>query len=83
MLRCLLHGTAHSLDVADLSHLESPEAANKVEDDIDGHQPRHFKQGCEAQAAASLELHLSEEGAQEQQANRGVQVGERNSTKLL
>lgn len=61
----------------DSSHLESPEAANKVEDDSDGHEPRHFKQGCETQAAAILELCLSEEGAQEQQANRGVQVGER------
>lgn len=61
----------------DSSHLESPEAANKVGDDSDSHEPRHFKQGCETQAAASRELCLCEEGAQEQQANRGVQVGER------
>lgn len=33
-------------DVEDLSHLESPEAANKVEDDSDGHESSHFKQAC-------------------------------------
>lgn len=88
ILRCLLYGTAHSLDVEDSSHLESPGAANKVEDDSDGHETRHFKPGCETQAAASLDLCLSEEGAQKQQANTGVQVGERKrqwgiSTKLM
>lgn len=88
ILRCLLYSTAHFSDVEDSSHLESPEATNKVEDDSDGHEPCHFKQGCETQTAAGLELCLCEEGAQEHQANRGVQVGERMrqceiSTKLM
>lgn len=37
-----------------------PKAANKVEDDSDGHESRHFKQACETQAAASLEFCLSD-----------------------
>lgn len=53
-----LCGTDHSLDVEHLSHLESPEAANKVEDDSDGHESCHFKQAFETQAAASLKFCL-------------------------
>lgn len=52
-------------------------AGNKVQDDSDGQELCHFKQGCEMQAAASLDMCLSEEGVQEQQANGGLQVGER------
>lgn len=50
------------------------EAINKVEDDSDGHEPRHFKQGCETWTAASL----SEDAAQQQKANGGLQVGDIN-----
>ena len=55
-----MYGIDHSLDVEDLSHQESNKVANKVEDDSDGHELRHFKQACETQAAASLEFCLSD-----------------------
>lgn len=58
--RLQVYGIDHSLDVEDLSHQESNKVANKVEDDSDGHELRHFKQACETQAAASLEFCLSD-----------------------